>query len=63
MLVGAVGIEISVISKKPRKQQRCSRSYRDNHYNGYSASSMSFLTNLVALSPQLLIIHRRLAPY
>jgi hypothetical protein len=37
MLVGAVGIEKSVISKKSRKQWRCSCLYRDNRYKRYKA--------------------------
>lgn len=35
--VGAVGIEKYATSQKPRKQRRCSRSYRDNHYKHYKA--------------------------
>ena len=35
-MVGAVGIEKYATSQKPRKQRRCSRSYRDNHYKHYN---------------------------
>ncbi len=39
LLVGVVETEPYTISKKSRKQRRCDRSYRDNHYKHYSSTT------------------------
>ena len=50
-LVGAVGIEPYAISKKSRKQRRCSRSHQDNHYKHYNTEAEDYtLRRFSALS-------------